>query len=74
MIEFRYKWAAISSLNFTSSAKTINMTSGTGLEPATMGLWVRVQSKSLKLQILRLLRARVPWHSGNLTFQSLNSL
>ena len=35
MIEFRYKWAAISSLNFTSSAKTINMTSGTGLEPAT---------------------------------------
>ena len=31
----------------------------------TKWLWVWVQLQSLKLQILRLLKQRVPWHSGN---------
>ena len=31
----------------------------------TKWLWFRVQLQSLKLQILHLLWARVPWHSGN---------
>ena len=31
----------------------------------TKWFWVRVQLQSLKLQISRLLRARISWHSGN---------
>ena len=31
----------------------------------TKWFWVRIQLQSRKLQILRLLRAKSPWHSGN---------
>ena len=54
------EWILTTQLNHLAS-----LTKQLSIRLWTKWLWVQANLQSLKLQILRLLRARVPWHSGN---------